>query len=134
VGSCAALAERERAERGTGGHPLERLAGARAAAGRDRRSGNGVHQEHHPSERACRAHGLAGMGERGQRPTGTAVLGRDDEPERPELAEGAHVLLREGSLAIDATCLPCDASLSGLTNRVEQDLDVVAHGRNPFGR
>ena len=95
---------------------------------------DGVHQEHHPARRARRAHGLAGFGECGQRTTGTAVLGRDDEPERPDLAEGAEVLIREGALAIDARRLPRDALLGGVTYRAEQGLNVVVHGNHPFGQ
>jgi hypothetical protein len=92
-----------------------------------------VHQEHHPARRARRAHGLAGVSECGQRTTGAAELGGDDEPERSDLPEGAQVLIREGALAIDSRRLARDAPLGGVTYRAEQGLNVVGHDNHPFG-
>jgi hypothetical protein len=134
MGTSPTLAKRERPQRSSRCHPPENLSGPRPAAGRHRRSGNGVHQEHHPGRRARRTHRLAGSSKRAQRPTSTPELGRDNEPERTKLTQHMHIFCREGTLAIDASCIPGDPLLSGLTNRLQQDLNIVAHGENPFGR
>ena len=129
-----ALAERERADRLAGGEPRQHLCRARAAAGRDRRRGDGVHEEDHPGRRACRADGLARLCQRRQRAAGAAVLHRDDEPERARLGEGAQALRRVPPLPVDAGGLRRNLLLGDLTDRAEHNSKIVAHDRCPFGR
>jgi hypothetical protein len=95
---------------GAGGEECERFGYERAEAGE-------------AGEFCCA--GFGGAYERG------SLVGFE---ERTKLTQHMQVLFREGTLAIDASRIPRDPLLSGLTNRLQQDPNIVAHGNNPFGR
>jgi hypothetical protein len=89
-----------------------------------------VHEEDHGGRRARRPERFARFGQRAQGAAGPAVVGRDDEPEPADLAEGAQVVAGLGTLAVDARGLGCDVLLGGPANRVE-DASNVGH-EDPF--